>query len=124
MKYLSKFNESSSDEFASNFNQTLLKDIIITIRDDYPKIEGTISYTKDRNLILSLNCKPHYDESILGKVEYDTTYLDKKNDFLIKIVDTLHRIEEAMNCKVTVFDLYRFDEPSSDGIINIYILSK
>lgn len=123
MKYLSKFNENS-DEFASNFDQTLLKDIIVTIKDDYPKIEGTISYTKDKNLLLSLDCKPHYDESILGKLEHTITYLDNKNDFLIKVVDVLHRIEEAMDCKVVTFDLYRFDEPSSDGIINIYILSK
>ena len=124
MKHLSRFNENSGDEFDSNFNTTLLQDIIVTIKDDYPKIEGNIKYTKDKNLILSLNCKPHYDESILGEVEYTTAYLEKKNDFILKLTDILLRIEEAMSCKVTVFDLYRFDEPSSDGLINIYILSK
>ncbi len=122
MFYLRKFNENSNNVFDKDFNETLLKDIIVTIKDDYPKIDGNIKYTNDNNIILSLNCKPYYDESILGKIEYTTSYIESKNDFILKLTEILLRIEEAMCCKVGVFDLYRFDEPSSDGLINIYLI--
>lgn len=120
LKYLKKFESESW-----GFNIELVKDIIVELKDDYPKIDGIFHQNENSNGgTLKLYCKPDIDTTIIGEYDYTIDYMKKKNNFISSITNVCERIENAIDREIKVVGLYDFDKPSSDGNINIHIMHK
>jgi hypothetical protein len=84
----------------------VIKDILLSLKDEYPDITGDIypfnSIDKKKGIILKINTNNLLSKEDIFSIEYSNLKLD-----LIKsILESLERIEKALNKKCRVLNIW------------------
>lgn len=109
MKHLKKINETFRDI------SDQIVDILVDIKDDYPEIdgdifdiEGDIQYGDNALCLIVLDCekvKIRGEENVFGSIEHYRS----KIKFINLILDSIKRLEDALNVKAFIPNLDQFD---------------
>lgn len=114
MKHLKKYNEA--DAFKYDPDMTLIKEIILELKHEYPSIEGDIVVEKfsdgDTYTIIKIKPLPVYNDA---STKLDN--LDKRMKYFNDVIECGKRLQDALDREVRVQDLFNTD----GGTINIWI---
>lgn len=115
MKHLKKYNEAKNDAFNFEPDMTLIKEIILELKHEYPSIEGEIAFEKfdtENYTIIKISPLPVYNDATTK-----IPNLDKRMKYFNDIIECGKRLQEALDREVRVQDLFNTD----GGTINIWI---
>ncbi len=107
MKHLNKYNEA--DAF-SNDDITLIKEIILELKHEYPSIQGEITNRKyDTRVytVITINPLPVYNESSIKLPN-----IEKRLKYFNDIFECSKRLQDAFGREVRIMNL--FDSTSED----------
>jgi hypothetical protein len=105
MRHLKKFENSEYDGYQSDI--LVIKDILLSLKDEYPDITGDIYPfnsidKKIKGITLKINTNNLLSKEDIFSIEYSNLKLD-----LIKsILESLERIEKALNKKCRVINIW------------------
>jgi hypothetical protein len=105
MRHLKKFENSEYDGYQSDI--LVIKDILLSLKDEYPDITGDLYPfnsidKKIKGITLKINTNNLLSKEDIFSIEYSNLKLD-----LIKsILESLERIEKALNKKCRVINIW------------------
>lgn len=105
MRHLKKFENSEYSEYESDVLE--IKDVLISIKDEYPDITGEIypyesTDKKIKGLTLIINTQHTLPKSDIFSIEY----LKLKLELIKSILEVLERIETSLNKKCRVINIW------------------
>lgn len=112
MRHLKKFENSEYSEYESDVLE--IKDVLISIKDEYPDINGEIYPfesidKKIKGITLKINT--YY---ILPKEDkFSIEYSNLKLDLIKSILEALKRIEKSLNKKCRVINIWDCGGPDN-----------
>jgi hypothetical protein len=117
MKHLKKYNESGIDGDNFDSDLTLIKEIILELKHEYPSIEGEIVQEKFDDTtytIIKIKPLPVYND-------YTTKLdnLDKRMKYFNDVIECSKRLQDALEREVRLQGLFNND--TDGGTINIWI---
>ena len=104
MKHLKKYNEAKNDAFNFEPDMTLIKEIILELKHEYPSIEGEIAFEKfdtENYTIIKISPLPVYNDATTK-----IPNLDKRMKYFNDIIECSKRLQEALDREVRVQDLF------------------
>lgn len=113
MKHLRKYNESNA--FKHDPDITLIKEILLDLKHEYPSIEGEIteeSFDRGTYTIIKIKPLPVYNDATTK-----IPSLDKRMKYFNDVIECGKRLQEALEREIRIQDLFNVD----GGTINIWI---
>ena len=116
MKYIKGYNEAKA--FDSEHDITLIKEIILELKHEYPSIDGEISTHESGGSVYTvIRIKPML---IYNKASNKIDNIEKRMKYFNDVVSCSKRLQDALNVEVRIQNL--FDNLYDDGgTINIWI---
>jgi len=118
MKHLTKYNES--DAFTHDPEMNLIKEIILELKHEFPSLEGKIVNRKISNndvfTVIQLSPLPIYNEGCVKLFN-----IEKKMNYFNTIIECCKRLEDALDRRVVIENLFEINKDRKSYTINIVI---
>ena len=107
MKHLKKYNESGIDGDNFDPDLTLIKEIILELKHEYPSIDGDIvQETFDNNTYTIIKIKPL---PIYNEHTTKLDNLDKRMKYFNDVIECSKRLQDALEREIRLQDLFNTD---------------
>jgi hypothetical protein len=116
MKHIKKFENSEYDGYQNDILE--IKDILLSLKDEYSDITGELyPFNSIDNKVKGITLKINTNNLLPREDIFSIEYLNLKLDLIKSILESLERIEKALNKKCRVINIWDVDHKIQINIV-------